>query len=321
MFRGAATKKNGRRLRPPALSPPRVWRAGSAKSPAETPPIIGPQPRAPASRPHAYELSRGGTGGNRAIGDPQCFPQESAVILRRSAESRTSEQLPPPWRRPAARCGEKRGARRRVSRVLYRPRPLTGFGRGDGHSSGTPVAERLVRPTRAAARRSARRHRIAPGGIDPRRLPLLLGLAPGGVFHAAVVAGGAVRSYRTVSPLPPVRQAGAGSAVSFMWHYPWGRPRRGLPGTVPPWSPDFPLPAEVGERPSGRLAPTRFGRGGGFVKGDDGFAIALLDGSPYGLAATPTVAANSFLTFPANRGLTRLVVWPAVASTAVGQAM
>src|SRR5690606_37916745 len=29
-------------------------------------------------------------------------------------------------------------------------------------------------------------------------------------------------------------------AVYFLWHYPWGRPRRALPGTVFPWSPDFP---------------------------------------------------------------------------------
>jgi len=34
------------------------------------------------------------------------------------------------------------------------------------------------------------------------RLPLLLGLAPGGVCPATAVAGGAVRSYRTISPLP-----------------------------------------------------------------------------------------------------------------------
>src|SRR5262249_29749922 len=26
-------------------------------------------------------------------------------------------------------------------------------------------------------------------------------------------------------------------------HFPWGRPRQALPGTAPPWSPDFPLPA------------------------------------------------------------------------------
>ena len=120
---------------------------------------------------------------------------------------------------------------------------------GDGHSSGAPVAERLMRPTRAAARRLARHHRIAP-----RCLPLLLGLAPGGVFPAAAVAGGAVRSYRTVSPLPPDRHAGDGPAVYFLWHFPWGRPRRALPGTVPPWSPDFPLPAQprrAAIRPSG----------------------------------------------------------------------
>jgi hypothetical protein len=28
----------------------------------------------------------------------------------------------------------------------------------------------------------------------------------------------------------------------FLWHFPWGRPRRALPGTVLPWSPDFPPP-------------------------------------------------------------------------------
>jgi len=33
-------------------------------------------------------------------------------------------------------------------------------------------------------------------------LPSLFGLAPGGVYRAAPVARGAVRSYRPVSPLP-----------------------------------------------------------------------------------------------------------------------
>ena len=31
-------------------------------------------------------------------------------------------------------------------------------------------------------------------------------------------------------------------AVCSLWHCPWGRPRRALPGTVSPWSPDFPPP-------------------------------------------------------------------------------
>ena len=31
-------------------------------------------------------------------------------------------------------------------------------------------------------------------------------------------------------------------AVCFLWHCPWGHPRRALPATVDPWSPDFPRP-------------------------------------------------------------------------------
>src|SRR5438045_5666373 len=111
---------------------------------------------------------------------------------------------------------------------------------GDGHSSGTFVAERLARPTRAAARKA----RPAAPARGQRRLPLLLGLAPGGVYPAAAVAGGAVRSYRTISPLPPAAPEGGELGGVFLWHFPWGRPRRALPGTVPPWSPDFPPSAE-----------------------------------------------------------------------------
>ena len=32
----------------------------------------------------------------------------------------------------------------------------------------------------------------------------------------------------------------APGAVCFLWHCPWARARRGLPGTLFPWSPDFP---------------------------------------------------------------------------------
>ena len=53
---------------------------------------------------------------------------------------------------------------------------------------------------------------------------------------------------------PIARGAISGSpelAVCFLWHFPWGRPRRPLAGTVFPWSPDFPPmsrsnPAEQG---------------------------------------------------------------------------
>ena len=129
---------------------------------------------------------------------------------------------------------------------------------GDGHSSGTFVAERLARPTRAAARKARPAARLSP-----HRLPLLLGLAPGGVYPAAAVAGGAVRSYRTISPLPPSnpkRVDGLGGV--FLWHFPWGRPRRGLPGTVPPWSPDFPPSARNQPGRRAAIRPSGMGRFG-----------------------------------------------------------
>ena len=42
--------------------------------------------------------------------------------------------------------------------------------------------------------------------------------------------------------------------VCFLWHFPWGRPRRTLSGTVFPWSPDFPHPQPFGCRGCGRPA-------------------------------------------------------------------
>jgi hypothetical protein len=39
--------------------------------------------------------------------------------------------------------------------------------------------------------------------------------------------------------------------VCFLLHFPWGRPRRALPGTVFPWSPDFP-PLTIFRRCKGR---------------------------------------------------------------------
>ena len=64
----------------------------------------------------------------------------------------------------------------------------------DDHSSGTPVTGRLARSTRAAARKRLVAETTAPPLFD---------LAPGGVYLAVAVTGGAVRSYRTLSPLPP----------------------------------------------------------------------------------------------------------------------
>ena len=106
-------------------------------------------------------------------------------------------------------------------------------------------------------------HRCAPHATYPDGypetddVPSLFGLAPGGACPAAFVAEDAVRSYRTISTLLAFALSGFGAAgllrlaapqqhllrrraVSFLWRYPWGRPRRPLAGTVSPWSPDFP---------------------------------------------------------------------------------
>src|SRR5579863_8736837 len=72
------------------------------------------------------------------------------------------------------------------------------------------------------------------------RLPSLFGLAPCGVYPASVVTAGAVRSYRTFSPLPWFP-----GAVCFLWHW----PSAGLDARIPDVirhttlrSSDFPLP-------------------------------------------------------------------------------
>jgi hypothetical protein len=142
---------------------------------------------------------------------------------------------------------------RPISRVLSGGSPLR-----DGHSSGTPLARRLEQPTRAAAG-------IAPGrpGAHKARAPE----PPCRPYSVLLPVGFAVPP-----PLPKARCAltapfhpcpcGAcpARAVSFLWHFPWGRPRRPLAATDNPWSPDFPPPRACGhksrfarQRPSGRL--------------------------------------------------------------------
>ena len=97
------------------------------------------------------------------------------------------------------------------------------------HSSGTAFACRLAQPTRMTGPETGCERAFA------RPVSSLFGLAPGGVYLAAAVTRSAVGSYPTLSPLP----CGC-MAVCSLWHFPWGRPRRTLSGTVFPWSPDFP---------------------------------------------------------------------------------
>lgn len=94
----------------------------------------------------------------------------------------------------------------------------------DNHSSGASVTASLKRPTRI------------PCGSHVMTFQsngFLFGLAPSGVFPATTVTRRAVRSYRTISPLP--QRGGIFSvALSVGSHLP------GVTWHSTLWSPDFP---------------------------------------------------------------------------------
>src|SRR5271168_2055823 len=77
----------------------------------------------------------------------------------------------------------------------------------------------LGRPSPDASSNQPERQgqRTRPRGAWKRRASLLFGLAPGGACRAADVAADAVRSYRTLSPLPqvvPVTETRRGGLLS-----------------------------------------------------------------------------------------------------------
>jgi len=88
-----------------------------------------------------------------------------------------------------------------------------------------PVAGHLKQPTREHAR-------VVRRGSASRPLVPLFGLAPSGVCRAVPVTRPAVRSYRTVSPLPAVTGVTA-SAVYSLLHFPWALAPQALPGALP----------------------------------------------------------------------------------------
>ena len=102
---------------------------------------------------------------------------------------------------------------------------------GDDHSSRAAVADSLKQPD--------------PGTSDgPSSSVPLFGLAPHGVYHATAVTGGAVRSYRTLSPSPSV----VPGAVCSLRHFPSRCRGRALPGMLPVGSPDLPPDASPAAR-------------------------------------------------------------------------
>ena len=101
------------------------------------------------------------------------------------------------------------------------------------HPSGTHVAVRLKRPTRKPLR-------AAGAGPMPRALPYLVLLQVGFAVPPSV-ATGAVRSYRTVSPLPAGLTTDIGGLLSVALSV--GSRPPGITWHLALRSPDFPLPA------------------------------------------------------------------------------
>ena len=105
------------------------------------------------------------------------------------------------------------------------------------------------------------------------RAPSLLGLAPGGVYRAVTVAGHAVRSYRTLSPLPvePIQEPGwtgglLSVALSLRSPSPGVTRHRvsmepGLSSILHRW-PTHTMTTETGPRSPGRLPPCQHRRAG-----------------------------------------------------------
>ena len=110
----------------------------------------------------------------------------------------------------------------------------------DDHSSRRRIAATLQRPTRrfrhslrnlfACARRADTLRRLKRS----ERHPCLFGLAPCGVYLAASITGRAVRSYRTISPLPlrPIPQRRYIFCCTCRPDA-FKRRSRALPGTLP----------------------------------------------------------------------------------------
>ena len=90
------------------------------------------------------------------------------------------------------------------------------------HSSGTTVTSGLMQPTRKHLRARS---------LQSNMLPYLVLLQVGFTLPRSVTTR-AVRSYRTISPLPAAR-INKLQAVYFLWHFPWARAPQALPGTLP----------------------------------------------------------------------------------------
>ena len=129
----------------------------------------------------------------------------------------------------------------------------------DGHSSGTTFARCLEQPTRTASLTSLpRRYRFR----ELPAWPSLFGLAPGVVYHAGSVAGPAVRSYRTFSPLPAEAPKGEGGRFVLCGTVPGVAPAGSYPAPYVDGARTF-LPRSLSTIAGAAVRPTDVPRHGG----------------------------------------------------------
>ena len=148
----------------------------------------------------------------------------------------------------AGSASQPRRARQPVSRVLYPP-PA-----GDGHSSGTPVTGRLVRPTRAAAAETRPRRRSRDPGAAPTWSCSRWGLP----CRRRCRRRGALLPHPFTLARWPKRAGGLLSVALSL-----GSPPPGVTRHRVPVEPGLSSPRRSAERPSGHLAPLLGGIGGG----------------------------------------------------------
>ena len=147
-------------------------------------------------------------------------------LLRRSAWRSSPGRAAGPRGAPSGRGGEALpgGIRGRHARTACKP-----------DSVRAPKRPWMtIHLTHPSPGRSSRQPGSPAGDADAGSL---FGVAPGGACHAVPVARSAVGPYPTVSPLPARMRA-----VCSLWRCPSALAGRALPGTVSPWSPDFPRP-------------------------------------------------------------------------------
>ncbi len=127
-----------------------------------------------------------------------------------------------------------------VSRILSTPDRSPGL---DDHSSANRVTTAVKLPTRAsralASLRAVSRCRDQP----PREAPIWHCSGWGLPCRSGYPSRGGLLPHRfTFTTRSRRRTFGRRVEVSSLWRFPWGYPRRGLPGTLANGSPDFPRP-------------------------------------------------------------------------------